>query len=49
MRLVNKNHNYLTDKQLINLNKKRKISNQTRDNVKIDNGLKLSVELAGQI
>ena len=47
LRLVNKNHNYLTDKQLINLNKKRKISNQTRDNVKIDNGLKLSVDLVG--
>ena len=47
LRLVNKNHNYLTDKQLINLNKKQKISNQTRDNVKIDNGLKLSVDLAG--
>ena len=28
-------------------NKKLKISNQTRDNVKIDNGLKLSVDLAG--
>jgi len=29
LRLVNKNHNYLTDKQLINLNKK--ISNQTKN------------------
>ena len=46
LRLVNKNHNYLTDKQLINLNKK-KISNQTRDNFKINNGLKLSVDLSG--
>ena len=35
----------MTDKQLINLNKK--ISNQTRNNFKIDNGLKLSVDLAG--
>ena len=47
LRLINKNHNYLTDKQLINLNKKQKISNQTRDDIKIDNGLKLSVDLAG--
>lgn len=47
LRLVNKNHNYLTDKQLIDLNKKQKISIQTRDKVKIDNGLKLSVDLAG--
>merc|ERR1711991_683226 len=47
LRLVNKNHNYLTDKQLINLHKKQKISNQTKDNVKIDNGLKVSVDLAG--
>ena len=37
----------MTDKQLINVNKKQKISNQTRDDVKIDNGLKLSVDLAG--
>ena len=47
LRLVNKNHNYLTDKQLINLNKKQKISNQTIEKVKIDNGLKLSVDLDG--
>ena len=33
------------DKQLINLNKK--ISKQTKNNFKIDNGLKLSVDLAG--
>ena len=37
----------MTDKQLINVNKKQKISNQTRDEVKIDNGLKLSVDLSG--
>jgi len=46
LRLVNKKHNYLTDKQLINLNNKQKISNQTKDNIKIDNGLKLSVDLS---
>ena len=34
----------MNDKQLNNLNKK--ISNQTRDNFKINNGLKLSVDLA---
>ena len=45
LRLVNKKHNYLTDKQLINLNKKQKISNQTEKDIKIDNGLKLSVDL----
>ena len=46
LRLVNKKHNYLTDKQLTTLNKKQKISNQTKDNIKIDNGLKLSVDLS---
>jgi len=46
LRLINKNHNYLTDKQLINLNKIQKISNQTNKDIKIDNGLKLSVDLA---
>ncbi len=45
LRLVNKKHNYLTDKQLINLNKIQKISNQTEKEIKIDNGLKLSVDL----
>ena len=45
LRLVNKKHNYLTDKQLINLNKKQKISNQPQKDIKIDNGLKLSVDL----
>ena len=44
LRLVNKEHNYLNDRQLINLNKKQKISNQ--NNVRIDNGLKLSVDLS---
>jgi len=46
LRLVNNKHNYLTDKQLISLNKKQKISNQTKKNIKIDNGLKLSVDLS---
>ena len=46
LRLVNKKHNYLSDKQLINLNKKQKISNQTTNNTKIDNGLKLSIDLS---
>ncbi len=45
LRLVNKKHNYLTDRQLINLNKKQKISNQNEKDIKIDNGLKLSVDL----
>ena len=45
LRLVNKKHNYLSDKQLINLNKKQKILNQTKNDIKIDNGLKLSVDL----
>ena len=46
LRLVNNNHNYLTDKQLINLNKRHKISNQNINDVQIDKGLKLSVDLA---
>ena len=46
LRLVNEKHNYLSDKQLMNLNKKQKISNQTINNIKIDNGLKLSVDLS---
>ena len=46
LRLIKNKHNYLTDKQLINLNKKQKISNQTNDAIKIDDGLKLSVELS---
>ncbi len=46
LRLVNKKHNYLSDKQLITLNKKQKISNQTKNNINIDNGLKLSVDLS---
>ena len=46
LRLINNKHNYLTDKQLINLNKKQKISNQTKNTIKIDNGLKLSVDLS---
>ena len=46
LRLINKKHNYLSDKQLINLNNKQKISNQTRNSIKIDNGLKLSVDLS---
>ncbi|MDC3083231.1 2'-deoxycytidine 5'-triphosphate deaminase [Pelagibacteraceae bacterium] len=46
LRLVNKKHNYLTDKQLMNQNKKQKISNQTKKDIKIDSGIKLSVDLA---
>ncbi|MDC3075143.1 2'-deoxycytidine 5'-triphosphate deaminase [Pelagibacteraceae bacterium] len=46
LRLINRNHNYLTDKQLINLNKKQKILIQTKNDIKIDNGLKLSVDLS---
>ncbi len=46
LRLIKNKHNYLTDKQLINLNRKQKISNQTNDAIKIDDGLKLSVELS---
>jgi len=46
LRLVINKHNYLNDKQLINLNKEQKISNQIKDNVKVDNGLKLSVDLS---
>ena len=46
LRLIDRSHNYLTDKQLINLNKKQKISSQTKKDIKIDNGLKLSVDLA---
>ena len=46
LRLINKKHNYLTDKQLINLNQIQKISNQNKKDIKIDNGLKLSVDLS---
>ncbi len=46
LRLINTKHNYLTDKQLINFNKKQKISNQDKKSIKIDNGLKLSVDLS---
>ena len=46
LRLVKKKHNYFTDKQLIKLNQKQKISNQSKKNIKIDNGLKLSVDLS---
>tara|TARA_A100001015_G_scaffold311481_1_gene414825 strand:+ start:8406 stop:9464 length:1059 start_codon:yes stop_codon:yes gene_type:complete len=47
IRLVDKKHNFLTDKQLINLSKKEKISNRKKNNIKINNGLKLSVDLSG--
>ncbi len=46
LRLVRKLHNYLSDKELINLSKKQKISNQIKNKIKIDNGLKLSVDLS---
>ncbi len=46
LRLIDSEHNFLTDRQLINLNKIQKISNQTKKNIKIDNGLKLSVDLS---
>tara|TARA_B100000963_G_C22556592_1_gene639318 strand:+ start:149 stop:1201 length:1053 start_codon:yes stop_codon:yes gene_type:complete len=44
LRLINKKHNYLSDKQLINFNNKYKISDNNK--LKIDNGLKLSVDLS---
>ncbi len=46
LRLVNKKHNYLDDRQLINFNKKQKISYQSKNDVRIDNGLMLSVDLS---
>ena len=46
LRLINKKHIYLSDNQLINFNKKYKISNQTQNDIKIDNGLKLTVDLS---
>ncbi len=46
LRLVNKKHNYLDDKQLINYNKKQKISYHSKNDVRIDNGLMLSVDLS---
>ena len=46
LRLVNKKHNYLDDKQLINYNKKQKISYHNKNDVRIDNGLMLSVDLS---
>mgnify|MGYP001394421592 CR=1 FL=1 len=42
LRLINKSHNYLSDKQLYTFNKKHILSN----NIKIDNGIKLSVDLS---
>ena len=44
LRLVNLKHNYLSDKQLINLNKIKKFVK--KDKTKIDNGVKLSVDLS---
>ncbi len=44
LRLVNSKHNYLSDKQLMNLNKRKKFVNT--DKTKIDNGIKLSVDLS---
>ena len=46
LRLVSKNPNYLSDRQLTNLNKKYRILNTPGNNIKIDNGLKLSVDLS---
>ena len=46
LRLVNKKHNYLDDRQLINFNKKQKISYHSKNDVRIDNGLMLSVDLS---
>ncbi len=45
LRLVNKKHNYLTDKQIFEINKRQKILNKIK-NIKINNGLKLSVDLS---
>ncbi len=46
LRLVYKNHNYLSDRELSNLNNKYSISNINLREFKINNGLKLSVDLA---
>tara|TARA_B100000575_G_scaffold53508_1_gene40091 strand:- start:70 stop:1125 length:1056 start_codon:yes stop_codon:yes gene_type:complete len=45
LRLVKNKHNYLTDKQLLEINKKQKILTKI-NSIKIDNGLKLSVDLS---
>ena len=46
LRLVKNKHVYLSDKQLINFNKKEIISSLKKNNIKIDNGIKLSVDLS---
>ncbi len=46
LRLISKKHNYLSDKQLTNFNKKEKISNIKKNKINIDNGIKLSVDLS---
>ncbi len=46
LRLINKEHNYLSDKKLMNLNIKDRITNLNKKNIKIDKGLKLSVDLS---
>ncbi len=45
LRLINKKHNYLSDKQIINLKKNQKIIS-FNNKIKIDNGIKLSVDLS---
>ena len=47
LRLVNKKHNYLSDKELKYINNKNKlVFNNKKNEIKIENGLKLSVNLS---
>ncbi len=46
LRLVDIKHNYLSDRKLMNINKKEHITNKAKKNTKIENGLKLSVDLS---
>ena len=46
LRLIKNKHVYLSDKQLIDFNKKKIFSPLNKNNFKIDNGLKLSVDLS---
>ena len=45
LRLINKKHNYVTDRQIINFKKSQKIIS-LKNKIKIDNGIKLSVDLS---
>ncbi len=46
LRLVYKKHKFLTDQQLVNLNKIEKITNVSESKLKINNGIRLSVDLS---